>query len=214
MPQSALSLFEHVFINHQADQTLFLLHGTGGDERDLLPLVAPWATDYNWVGLKGNVREQGMARFFARTGLGQFDQKSIQAESAKLARFLRAWYQQYQVTPSQAAFMGYSNGANMILALAFSEPELISRAVLLHPMLPFVPGDVDLAANHYLVTLGTSDPLIPSAESHQVINTLRDRGATVEVIEHPGGHEIRAAEISALESFFGFNRAGFKETQS
>jgi phospholipase/carboxylesterase len=197
----ALQHFQHIFVDNQARKTLFLLHGTGGDEHDLLPLVASLRQEYNFVGLKGNVVEQGMARFFWRSAAGVFDQESIRQETKKLAEFVRAWYQKYDLSAEETAFVGYSNGANMILATVFQFPDLLSRAVLLHSMLPFRPPQLQLHGKSFLVTYGEHDQMIPATESLKVIQTLDETGAKVEIIKHSGGHEVRPEEREALVGF-------------
>lgn len=86
-----LAGFKYIHLDQGVKKYLFLLHGTGGNETDLLPLVGKLKTKYNLVGLRGNVSEQGMLRFFSRTAPGVFDETSIKTETAKLAKFLEAW---------------------------------------------------------------------------------------------------------------------------
>ena len=196
-----LNLFHHVFINNNAPKTLFLLHGTGGDENDLLPLAQNLNDSYNFVGLRGNVSEQGMPSFFTRVGPGVFDQASILQETQKLAKFIEAWYQTYQSSSANTSFLGYSNGANMILATLFNFPQLIDKAVLLHPMLPFTPKSANFTKKAFLITYGETDSMIRPSESLQVIDILKKYQATVEVFSHPGGHEIIPREVNQLEQF-------------
>lgn len=193
--------FHHLHIDNHASKTLFLLHGTGADERDLLPLVQGLEQDYNFVGLLGNVREQGMPRFFARDEQGVFDQESIAGESKKLSEFIEAWSAEHSLKPSDVAFLGYSNGANMIAALALNYPHLVTQTVLLHPMLPFEPGQLDLSQQHHLISYGESDRMIPAAKTKALIATLQHLGAKVETIAHDGGHEIWPNEVEALQQF-------------
>jgi phospholipase/carboxylesterase len=193
--------FVHISHDRSKSKTLFLLHGTGGNEHDLIPLVEPAAADFNIVGLRGNVLEGGMPRFFARKAMGVFDQDSISTETDKLAAFLSSWYTAESADASQAVFVGYSNGANMILATLFRHPNVIHSAALLHPMLPFDPPAVDLTGKRFLVTHGLQDPMMPPGEADRVIATLQSNGASVESFAHPGGHELTYAEQEALHSF-------------
>jgi phospholipase/carboxylesterase len=202
MSETALRNFHHIFVDNQADQTLFLLHGTGGNQHDLLPLVMSVSDEFNFVGLLGNVEEAGLARFFRRTEPGVFDQENIKQETEKLAEFIKSWKRVNKTSTSDFTFLGYSNGANMILATMFYFPKLIRRAVLLHPMLPFEPAvDLNLTKAQVLVTYGLQDAMAPLAASKQVISTLQQRGADLTIVEHSGGHEIRTVEIEAMESF-------------
>lgn len=195
-------LFEHVFIDNQVEQTLFLLHGTGGDERDLLPLTDGLGDRFNLVGLRGNVNERGMWRFFARSEPGVFDEESIRVEADKLQRFVSVWRREQGLGVEQTVFLGYSNGANMILALALLHPDALARAVVLHPMLPMdTGGDLDLSGMSFLVTYGERDRMIDPAEGRQVVKVLEEARAAVEVVSHAGGHEIRREEVEAVEVF-------------
>ncbi|MEX2143040.1 MAG: alpha/beta hydrolase [Anaerolineales bacterium] len=203
MTTQALANFVHVFLDHAQEKTLFLLHGTGGDEGDLIPLVEPAQAAYNFVGLRGNVLEGGMPRFFARSAPGVFDQQSIATESDKLAAFVHAWYAEHKLTAEQATFVGFSNGANMLLATLWRHPEMIQSAAFLHPMQVFAPPAVDLAGRRVLVTLGLADSMIPAGEGEQVAAALQARGAQVQVFSHPGGHQITAQEQAALLDFLG-----------
>lgn len=182
-------------------RTLFLLHGTGGDEYDLIPLVEPVSEGYDIVGLRGNVSEGGMPRFFARLAMGVFDQASIEAETDKLAAFLAGWYAEHNTDTKSATFVGYSNGANMILATLFRHPGVITNAALLHSMLPFDPPQLNLMSKRFLVTYGEQDPLIPAAEALNVAAVLRAGGADVDSFAHPGGHELTHTEQAALQEF-------------
>ena len=197
MSSSALSNFVHIFLDHGREKTLFLLHGTGGDERDLIALVEPAQAAYNFVGLRGNVLEGGLPRFFARSAPGVFDQLSIATESDKLAEFLKAWYTKHELPVEQSAFVGFSNGANMLLATLLRHPEVIQHAALLHPMQVIEPPEVDLAGKRILVTYGLGDTMLPGA-GQQVAADLEARGAQVQVFAHSGGHQITAGEQAAL----------------
>jgi phospholipase/carboxylesterase len=198
---NAAPAFAHVFLNNNSNKTLFLLHGTGGDEHDLIPLVEPVGKRFNIVGLRGNVSEGGALRFFARKAMGVFDMESLESEAAKLASFLSDWYAEHSWQPQDAVFVGYSNGANMILATLFRHPEAIHHAALLHSMLPFEPPGVDLSGRQILVTYGQRDQLIPAGEGERVAAALTERGASVQLAAQPGGHELTAAEQRALVDF-------------
>lgn len=196
-----LDFFHHVFIDNKADKTLFLLHGTGGSEHDLLPLVKELSDHYNFVGVRGNVSERGMARFFERDEFGVFNQDSISRETKKLSEFIQAWMETHALTTENTAFLGYSNGATMIVAVAFYYPQLVKTAVTLHPMLPFKPGTINLSQSQFLVSYGDNDQLIPAGRTKELIQELHSKGAVVEVVSHAGGHELQKLEVDRLQRF-------------
>lgn len=201
MNNSFFESFKHIYIDNKASKNLFLLHGTGGSEKDLLPFVKELEGSYNFVGLKGNVSEHGMARFFERNQFGVFDQESIKVETEKLANFLKVWSREYQIRAEDTAFLGYSNGANMILAMLFYYPEMIHKAVILHGKLPFEPEKLDLKGKSFLLTYGEQDQMILASESVKAIHTLKELHAEVEVLKHEGGHEVKRVEVEKMQEF-------------
>lgn len=200
----ALSNFVHVFQDQRSPKTLILLHGTGGSELDLIPLVEQAQGKFNLLGLRGNVSEGGAARFFARKAVGVFDPASIAREAKKLAAFLRAWYEEHESSADKNILVGYSNGANMILATLFAYPDVVHAAVLLHSMLPGdPPAGLDLQGKRFLITYGLSDAMIPASEGERVAAALQAAQAEVTAFHHPGGHEVTYEEQTALLQFLG-----------
>lgn len=196
------TVFKHIEIDNKALHTLFLFHGTGGDEHDFLFLNDELNQIYNLVGLRGNVDENGMSRFFRRLSPGVFDQENLTEEAHKLADFIQEWNTAHDLSPESTVFLGYSNGANMILALLFLFPNLIKTAVLLHPMLPFDPSQtLDLSAQRLFVTSGVEDPLVSRPETLDLIQKLTDRKAQVQHKEYPGGHELTSQEMRTTLNF-------------
>jgi phospholipase/carboxylesterase len=198
--ENVLSLFEHIIIDNRAPRTLFLLHGTGGSAQDFLFLNEMVQKSYNLVGLLGNVSEDGMARFFKRLAAGVFDQESIREESSKLHRFVHGWVEHYGVSVDSLSFLGYSNGANILIASLFYYPSLFRRLVLLHPMLPFDGAgmSLDLSLCRCFVSMGRRDRMISFADSEKVVSTLEAFGADVVSHIYDGGHEISELEIQDI----------------
>lgn len=195
-----------IFEDNQAAKTLVLFHGTGGNEHDLLPLARQVAPGYNLLGLRGAVNENGLHRFFVRTALGVFDQESIRREAKVIHDFLTTWVAEHDFTFSDLIFLGFSNGANMILALAFLYPDLVHQAVVLHPMLPLVPSEQNQATKmlqnkSFLVSYGLSDPMVSPEESKKVVAILSQLGAVVEEVALPGGHQLSLTEVERIQAF-------------
>ena len=203
MKSSPLASFHYKALgNENAPKTIFLLHGTGGTENDLFHFVEPFEKSHTLVGLLGNVRESGMARFFKRSADGILDQESIKLESQKFADFILAFTKAHNQRPEDITYIGYSNGANMILATMFYFPELVKKAVLWHPMLPFVPKeDLDLSAQKVLLSWSALDPIIKSSESLKIIEILKKHRANLSTIETDSGHAIDRAEVLAMHEF-------------
>lgn len=194
-------LFNYHYINKNSDQELWLLHGTGADEFDLIPLAERFSAEHTLVSLRGNIQENGMNRFFARKSMGVFDQESIDLETGKLRRFIQSWRGEDDVVSQNQIFLGYSNGANMILATLFKYPDLVDQAILLHPMMPFEVDNLDLKDKRFMVSYGLRDQMITAEQSRKVISVLEQAGAEVSIVEHSGGHELRPGEVEGIVRF-------------
>ncbi len=196
------TLFHHKYIHNNASKTLVLLHGTGGTEQDFLFLNDQLKDSYNLLGLKGNVDESGLNRFFKRKAMGVFDQENIIIEANKLQTFTSQWMNEHNMNIDQFVFMGYSNGANMILATLFYYPEIIKNALLLRPMLPFTPKQpVNLSQNTILINYSTNDEMVSEEDSINLIELLRSYKAHVTFKSYTTGHQLSSAEIEDCVEF-------------
>jgi phospholipase/carboxylesterase len=176
---------------------LFLFHGTGGDENQLLDLGAKLMPGATLVSPRGDVSEHGAARFFRRTGEGVYDMEDLARAVAKMARFVET-----QAGSGPAHGLGYSNGANILAATMFDRPELFDAVVLMHPLIPFEPVvNGDLSAKLVLITAGRRDPICPPEATSRLAAWLRAKGADVNIAWHEGGHEVRPGEIEAAREF-------------
>ncbi|MER8801241.1 alpha/beta hydrolase [Mesorhizobium sp. M0998] len=180
---------------------LFVFHGTGGDEDQLLSLGRDLAPQATIVAPRGDVSEQGAARFFRRTGEGVYDMGDLTRATDKMAGFVKAHVE--AAKPSSVLGLGYSNGANILASVLFAEPSLFDATVLMHPLIPFEPevkGSLD--GSRILVTAGRRDPICPPDLTARLEAYLRADGADVTVEWHDGGHEVRPSEIEAARQLF------------
>ncbi|MGI6855322.1 alpha/beta hydrolase [Mesorhizobium sp. 1B3] len=179
---------------------LFLFHGTGGDEHQLVPLARDLLPGATIISPRGDVSEMGAARFFRRTGEGVYDMDDLARATRKMAAFLRDRIEAEK--PSAVLGLGYSNGANILASVLFAEPALFDATVLMHPLIPFEPNvRGSLADKAVLVTAGRHDPICPPNMTARLESYLRAEGADVTVEWHDGGHEIRPSEIDAARRF-------------
>jgi phospholipase/carboxylesterase len=179
-----------------------LLHGTGGDESDLLELGQLAAPQAHLIAPRGDVSEHGAPRFFRRLGMGVYDMVDLGRATEKLARFVAE--QVARVNPAWVGALGFSNGANVLASLLFAHPELVERAVLMHPLIPFdPPAQPGLARKRVLITAGRSDRVAPFAGTEKLAAYFRAQGAAVDLITHAGGHEVRSEETSAARQLLG-----------
>ncbi|GAA3556005.1 alpha/beta hydrolase [Microlunatus spumicola] len=197
----------HVFLPAEpsaAGPPLLLLHGTGGDERDLLPLRGLLSPGAAVLSVRGSVLENGMPRFFRRLREGVFDEDDLRRRADALAAFVETAGAAYGVDPGALVAVGFSNGANIASALLLRRPGLLRGAVLLSAMVPFAePPAVDLAGTSVVVSNGRRDPMIPAALTATLVGQLRERGADVVELPHPGGHQIDPGVLPQVRELLG-----------
>ncbi|MQW88788.1 alpha/beta hydrolase [Sinorhizobium saheli] len=178
---------------------LFVLHGTGGDETQFFDLGTGLLPQATVVSPRGDVSERGAARFFRRTGEGVYDMADLSRATQKMTNFVKTLAREHEA--SEIIGVGYSNGAN-ILANVLIEEGVFDRAVLMHPLIPFRPGDNPaLAGRRILITAGERDPICPAPLTQTLADYFKAQKATVALEWHSGGHEIRQNEIAAAERF-------------
>ncbi|RUW50514.1 alpha/beta hydrolase [Mesorhizobium sp. M1A.F.Ca.ET.072.01.1.1] len=186
---------------------LFVFHGTGADESQLLCFGRELAPSATIVSPRGDVSEQGAARFFRRTGEGVYDMDDLARATAKMAGFVKAHVE--AAKPSAVFGLGYSNGANILASVVFAEPGLFDAAALMHPLIPFEPQvQGSLAGRRILITAGRRDPICPPNLTTRLETYLRADGADVTVEWHDGGHEVRPNEIEAARRLFALSLVG------
>lgn len=195
--------FRHVYEEGSAgsDTTLLLLHGTGGDEHDLLPLGRQLAPGYGLLSPRGKVLEGGVSRrFFRRLAVGELDIPDLLVRTDELAGFIRESAGNYAFDPSRVVALGFSNGANIAVSLLFRHPGLLKGAALLRPMLPYEPdSDLDLSGTRVFVAAGGRDPYVPAEQSRDLDRRLSGAGASVDFrLEEAAGHGLTQADLEAL----------------
>jgi phospholipase/carboxylesterase len=191
---------------------LLLLHGTGGDESDLLPLGRSITPGAPLLSPRGKVLEGGMPRFFRRLAEGVFDEDDVRRRANDLADFVQEAREQYGLAAPIA--LGYSNGANIAAAMLLLRPHLLAGAVLLRAMVPLKePPKADLAGTPILILSGQFDPIIPSSNSGCLAAMLADDGARVQQNTLPVGHGLTQADVDLARRWI-HEQAAVLPTQS
>jgi phospholipase/carboxylesterase len=195
--------FTHVFHPGDPARTLLLLHGTGGDENDLVPLGQQLAPGAGILSPRGKVLENGMPRFFRRLAVGQLDIPDLLERTDELAEFIAAAADEYDLEPAGITAIGLSNGANIAASLLFRRPESLGAAALLRPMLPYPPPEgLDLAGTPVLVASGGRDQFVPAGESKALEEALTAAGAAVEFLFDPdAGHGLTQPDLLATRDW-------------
>jgi predicted esterase/catechol 2,3-dioxygenase-like lactoylglutathione lyase family enzyme len=178
--------------------TLLLLHGTGGDETDLLPLGRALLPGAGILSPRGKVLEHGAPRFFRRLAEGVFDQEDLARRTDELGDFVAAAVRTYELETDGIIAVGFSNGANIAASLLLRRPGVLRGAVLLSPMVPFEPAVLpDLTGTAVFIGAGRQDPMVPPAQTERLAAMLRKAGATVTLYWDAGGHGVTNDEVEA-----------------
>lgn len=179
---------------------LLLLHGTGGDENDLVPLGQMIAPEATMLSPRGKVLESGMPRFFRRLADGVFDEDDVRRRAVDLADFIAAARTHYGIPVPIA--LGYSNGANTAAAVLLLRPEALAGAILLRATLPLSETTpVDLAGKPVLILSGAMDPMMSPERAARLAALLQSYGAAVEHRTLPSGHELSQTDVTLAQQW-------------
>jgi len=192
--------FDHRFLPGDGENppTLLLLHGTGGNEEDLIPLGQELLAGAAILSPRGKVSEYGAPRFFRRLAEGVFDHEDVVERANELADFVVEAREKYGLGDRRLVAVGFSNGANIAAAVTLLRPEVVREAALFAAMSPVPqPPDHDLSATRVFLANGERDPMAPLASTEELIRLLRERGADVVTQRHPGGHQITLDGVRA-----------------
>ncbi|KKO55075.1 alpha/beta hydrolase [Paenibacillus sp. DMB20] len=183
--------------------TLLMLHGTGGDEHDLVPLADIISSSSNVLGVRGNVLENGMPRFFRRLAEGVFDEEDLIRRTKDLKAFIDEAAEQYGFDRSRVVAVGYSNGANIAASLLFHYANALQGAVLHHPMVPLRGLELpNLSGIPVFIAAGKRDTMCPPQETEELNGLLAGAGADVHLHWEYGGHQLTRGEVEAAASWF------------
>lgn len=182
--------------------TVLLLHGTGGNQNDLIDLGRSLAPEANLLSPRGKILENGMPRFFRRLAEGVFDEADLILRTHELADFVESAADEHGFQPDKVTAIGYSNGANIAASLLLLRPETLSQAVLLRAMVPLVPDALpDLAGKRVFLASGVHDPILPLENARRLADMLRGGGADVTMRELPTGHQLTSGELDAARTW-------------
>jgi phospholipase/carboxylesterase len=188
--------FIHEFVPGGSGRTLLLLHGTGGNEHDLIPLGREIDPNAALLSPRGKILENEMPRFFRRLAEGVFDVEDLKQRTNELADFVGRATQQYNLPADQIVAVGYSNGANIAASMLLLRPEILHAAILLRAMVPLDPEAMpDLSPVRVWIGAGNQDPIIPTSETQRLVELLRGAGADVTIRFFNAGHGLTNSEV-------------------
>jgi predicted esterase len=197
--------YTHRFVPSEetpARRVLLLLHGTGGNEDDMIPLGRDLDPAAALLSLRGNVPENGMPRFFRRLAEGVFDEEDVIRRAHELAEFIVAAAAKYNFDAGSLTAVGYSNGANIAAAVLLLRPGVLTSAVLFRAMVPLTPAaNPALTDTRMLICSGRHDPIVPVENAERLSGMLRTAGAEVTLRWEEAGHQLVFAEIEAAKNW-------------
>jgi phospholipase/carboxylesterase len=196
--------FTHRYLpgEDEASPTLLLLHGTGGNEEDLVPLGETLAPDAAFLSPRGKVSEYGAPRFFRRLAEGVFDHEDLLFRTHELAEFVEAASEEYGFDPSKMVAVGYSNGANVAASTILLHPGLLRAAVLFRAMVPFEPDlTPDLSGMPVFLAAGRMDRMIPPDNTQRLADILLEAGADVDLRWRDTGHPLTYEEVGEAKAW-------------
>jgi len=203
--------FVHRFVpasDPSSRATVLLLHGTGGDENDLISFGQAIAPGAALLSPRGATNENGAPRFFRRISEGKFDPAEVRGRAKELAAFIRAASTEYSLAPERIFALGYSNGANIASSVMFLEPELLAGAILFRPMIVLEEDEKrDLAGSNVFIGAGRLDNIVPPDQPERLAEMFRQRGAGVTVCWQVSGHNLAPADIREAAQWFAMHSA-------
>lgn len=186
-----------------AKPTLLMLHGTGGNETDLLAIASHIDPEASVLSVRGNVSENGMPRFFKRLSEGVFDMEDLKMRTGELYEYIGQAAKEYNFDRNNVIAIGYSNGANIAANLLFTYSDSLKGAILHHPMVPNRDADLPVLTNiPVFIAAGTNDPICPAEESTDLEKLLTGAGAKVQLHWEDFGHQLTMPEVEAAKEWY------------
>ena len=194
--------FLHEFVPGNSNRTLLLLHGTGGNERDLIPLGRELDPNASLLSPRGKILENGMPRFFRRLAEGVFDLEDLKTRTLELADFVTASARHYKLAANHIVGVGYSNGANIAASMLLLRPEIMHAAILFRAMVPLIPETLpDLSSVRVWISAGDQDPIIPASEAKRLAELLRSAGADVTIRFAKAAHGLTSDDVTTARDW-------------
>jgi phospholipase/carboxylesterase len=194
--------FIHEFVPGTSNRTLLLLHGTGGNERDLIPLGRELDPTASLLSPRGKVLENGMPRFFRRLAEGVFDVEDLKKRTNELADFVISAAERYEIDMKRIVAVGYSNGANIAASMLLLRPEILHAAILFRAMVPLVPDNIpDLSSRRVWIGAGNQDPIVPATETQRLGELLRRAGADLTIHFASASHGLTNTDVEVARTW-------------
>lgn len=195
-------MYNYIYNEGKAGEPIIvLLHGTGADENNLIPISDALAPDATVLSIRGNVSENGMNRYFKRHGEGHYDVEDLNKRGKELYDFIEQKAEEYNFALEDVILFGFSNGSNIGINMLLLEKAKFNKAMLFAPMYPVeIEAGPDLSDAKILLSMGENDPIVPKEESDRVIEIFKSRGAKVDQV-WVNSHEINEKNLIAAKQW-------------
>lgn len=195
-------MYNYIYNEGKAGEpVIVLLHGTGADENNLIPVSDALAPDATVLSIRGNVSENGMNRYFKRHGEGHYDVEDLNKRGKELYDFIEQKAEEYNFALEDVILFGFSNGSNIGINMLLLEKAKFNKAMLFAPMYPVeIEAGPDLSDAKILLSMGENDPIVPKEESDRVIKIFKSRGAKVDQV-WVNSHEINEKNLIAAKQW-------------
>ncbi len=195
-------MYNYIYNEGKAGEpVIVLLHGTGADENNLIPVSDALAPDATVLSIRGNVSENGMNRYFKRHGEGHYDVEDLNKRGKELYDFIEQKAEEYNFALEDVILFGFSNGSNIGINMLLLEKAKFNKAMLFAPMYPVeIEAGPDLSDAKILLSMGENDPIVPKEESDRVIEIFKSRGAKVDQV-WVTSHEINEKNLIAAKQW-------------
>ncbi len=195
-------MYNYIYNEGKAGEpVIVLLHGTGADENNLIPVSDALAPDATVLSIRGNVSENGMNRYFKRHGEGHYDVEDLNKRGKELYDFIEQKAEEYNFALEDVILFGFSNGSNIGINMLLLEKAKFNKAMLFAPMYPVeIEAGPDLSDAKILLSMGENDPIVPKEESDRVIEIFKSRGAKVDQV-WVNSHEINEKNLIAAKQW-------------
>lgn len=196
-------MYEYIYEKGQEEKkTFILLHGTGGDERDLIPVAQAIDSEANILSIRGNVSENGMNRYFKRHGEGNYDWEDLEKKGEDLYQFIETLSEEYGFALNDGIYLGFSNGSNIAMNMLLTAENKVNIGMLFAPMYPKeLDQRNDLSSRKVYLSMGENDPIVPIEESKRVIDHFTSQNADVTKF-WVNSHELNEETLIAAKKWY------------
>ena len=194
---------KNIYIKGSNSNLLIMLHGTGGDEKSLIDVAKYIDPNASVLGIKGNVSENGINRFFKRFRPGVFDIENLIQETKNLYNFISDFIKENGFSEDNLIIIGYSNGANILGSILYHYGRIAKGAVMMHPMIPIKKFSVEKQnGGKILITSGINDPMVSNNETNELVNILSQAGGDVIHLSFSEGHSVSLTELNEIKKWY------------